>query len=180
MSRNAVTISALFSLPVLAASAPTYSVSQAGTVADRSYCYWFRVPPHWRLNPNNPVPLLFDLHFSGRAQAGQDLPDNAASISVVPGPASSERPRSLDEWIALRGKAYRPSGRRRIALPSVTGISQATQVAWTDAEDVDAGETVTHTVAVFYIFATLRSRLISSLRTRASMPNGSGRISPRS
>ena len=97
----------------------------------------------------------------------QDLPDNGASIAVLAGPASSEQVRSIDEWIALRERAHPGLVRRSIRFAAPTRISNATEVEWSDAADVDGGDTVTRTVAVFFLFGGTPHAAILDHKDRA-------------
>lgn len=139
------------SLFATSASAQGYTVTATGKIIDRANCYAFQIPAGWQAAAQNPAPLLLHIAPGTRPRSFQTLPPGAATLSLVSG-ASGEKPKTIEAWIALRRRAYSFSSVRELHYPASTGITRAVEVRWTDAKDLEPGQPVSRTVAVFFAF----------------------------
>jgi hypothetical protein len=141
-----------FAMFLSCAYAQSYIVTSKGVVVSNSNCYSFQAPTKWKLVPGNPTPLLFNFSPKTKKSTLQNLPRGAASLSVASGKDSGENPESIEHWMKLRNRAHSFSSVQEIPLPSETGITRAMKVLWTDQEELEPGDPITQTIAVFFDF----------------------------
>jgi len=142
----------VFILSVSCAFAQSYRVTPVGAVVSDSNCYSFQAPEKWKIAAGNPAPLFFDFPPRTRVSSLQQLPKGTASLSVVSGRDSGEKPESIDHWMELRNRAHSFSSVQEVQFAANTGITRAVKVLWADKEDLEPGEPITQTVAVFFEF----------------------------
>jgi hypothetical protein len=142
----------LFMTSAVVAFSQSYKVTPERIVKSEINCYSFEAPENWNIATGNTAPYFINFSPKKLVPIMAQLPNGGAQMGVASAKDARNGVKSIDQWMRLRRRAYAFTSVQETHFPPETGITRAVMVSWTNQKDIEPGNPITESVAVYFVF----------------------------